>query len=76
MAGYAVIAWIDRVDPHRAGRPPTSTTDLSAGEALDPAQAFDLIGRPLESIAAERWARVREVWAQTTFFLFDANSWR
>jgi hypothetical protein len=76
MAGYAVIAWIDRVDPHLAGRPPTSTTDWPVGETLDPAQAVDLVGRPLESIVAERWARVREVWGQTTFFLFDANSWR
>jgi len=24
----------------------------------------------------ERWERLRESWAQTTFYLFDAESWR
>lgn len=76
MAAYAVIARIDRVDPHLAGRPPASRADWSVVEAVDPAQSVDLVGRPLGSAVAERWAHVREIWAQTTFYLFDAESWR
>ena len=76
MAAYAVIARIDRVDPHLAGRPPVPREDWTAVEVLDSAQAIDLVGQPLESIVAERWAHVREIWAQTTFYLFDAESWR
>jgi hypothetical protein len=76
MAAYAVIARIDRVDPHLAGRPPVTRTGWTAVEALDPAQSVDLVGQPLETIVAERWAHVREIWAQTTFYLFDAESWR
>jgi hypothetical protein len=76
MAAYAVIARIDRVDPHLAGRPAVTKQDWTAVDTVDSAQAIDLVGRPLESIVAERWAHVREMWAQTTFYLFDAESWR
>ena len=76
MTAYAVIARIDRVDPHLAGRRPVATTDWSSVETLESTQAVDLVGQPLETIVAERWAHVREIWAQTTFYLFDAESWR
>ncbi len=76
MAAYAVMARIDRVDPHLAGRAPMLSTDWSEVEMLDSAQEFDLVGRPLEDIVAERWTHIREIWAQTTFYLFDADSWR
>lgn len=76
MAAYAVIARIDRVAPHLAGRPPATPTDWMSVEAPEPAQAVDLVGRPLETSVAERWAHVREIWAQTTFYLFDSESWR
>ena len=76
MTAYAVIARIDRVDPHLAGRRPAAPTDWSSVEALESTQAVDLVGQPLETIVAERWAHVREIWAQTTFYLFDAESWR
>ena len=76
MAAYAVIARIDRVDPHLAGRPPVTREHWSVVEAIDAAQSVDLVGEPLGAILAERWARVREIWGQTTFFLFDADSWR
>jgi hypothetical protein len=75
-AAYAVIARIDRVDPHFAGRLPTPEPGRSAVETLDLAQAIDLVGRPPATPLAERLARVREIWDQTTFFLFDVNSWR
>ncbi len=54
-------------------------------DALDRAP-IDLVGRPFgkrpfgkrpfgERLAA-RWDDLRETWAQTTFFLFDPESWR
>jgi hypothetical protein len=76
MAAYAVIARIDRVDPHLAGRPPASAADRSAAEMVELAQAIDLVGGPESTIVAERLAHVREIWHQTTFFLFDPDSWR
>jgi hypothetical protein len=76
MAAYAVIARIDRVDPHLASRPPVAAADGSAAEMLELVQAIDLDGQPESTTIAERLAHVREIWNQTTFFLFDANSWR
>jgi hypothetical protein len=76
MAAYAVIARIDRVDPHFAGRPPTPETGRVTVETLELAQAIDLVGRSPLTPLAEHLAHVREIWDQTTFYLFDANSWR
>ena len=75
MAAYAVLARIDRVDPHLAGRAWAAPLDPVVAETLDLAQEVELVGRPLSTIS-ERVEHIREVWAQTTFFLFDANSWR
>lgn len=36
----------------------------------------ELVGRPLDVVLRERWADVRRVWSQTTFYLFDPDSWR
>ncbi|HUP54452.1 MAG TPA: hypothetical protein VM408_03005 [Methylomirabilota bacterium] len=76
MAAYAVTARLDRTTPHRAERPAAVPTDASAVERFESAQAVELVGRPLGSSVAERMARVREAWAQMTFYLFDAESWR
>lgn len=40
------------------------------------AVTVDLVGAPPNRPGAERLAALRERWAQATFFLFDANSWR
>jgi hypothetical protein len=76
MTAYAVIARIDRVDPHLARPRLAAPMDWSSVETLESAQAVDIVGEPLETIVAERWAHIREIWAQTTFYLFDADSWR
>lgn len=78
MATYAVIARIDRVDPHLAGwaRVPAPAGDWSVAEPMEPPEAVDLVGRPAAPTLAEHWERIRETWAQTTFFLFDPESWR
>ncbi len=75
MAGYAVIARIDRVDPHLAGWEAESALDWATVEPLGP-QAIDLVDHTVGDPMAERWARIREAWKQTTFYLFDPQSWR
>jgi hypothetical protein len=71
MASYAVTAHIDRVQPHLAshdGPPPAPdrhVTDEPLSEAIEVAPP-----------PSERWDRFRERWAQTTFYLFDPESWR
>jgi hypothetical protein len=76
MAAYAVIARIDRVQPHLAGHASPSRREWPVPEPLDPAEEIDLVARPLVPPIAERWARLRETWAQTTFYLFHAEGWR
>jgi hypothetical protein len=39
-------------------------------------QPVELLGRPLGQRLAERWDDLRETWSQTTFFLFNPESWR
>lgn len=71
MAAYVVRARIDGVRPRRADSRPQDeaelrrfTGDLEAGELdRDEDGGWD-------------WERIREVWSQTTFYLFDPSSWR
>ena len=37
---------------------------------------IDLVGGADDGLLGERWTRLREAWAQMTFFLFDGDSWR
>jgi hypothetical protein len=77
MAAYAVIARIGRVDPHLSVRDLERDLDddpTSGGGTDDSIEAVDLRSEP--GRLEERLMRWRELWTQTTFFLFDAESWR
>lgn len=76
MAAYAVVARIDRVKPHFAGTALPSGDASPAPEPFGPHEAIDLVGRPLLPPVTERWTALREAWAQTTFYLFNAEGWR
>lgn len=76
MASYAVVARIDRVKPHFAGTAPPSGDAWRVPEPLGAPEAIDLVVRPLLPPIAERWTAFRETWAQTTFYLFNAEGWR
>jgi hypothetical protein len=76
MAAYAVMARIERVDPRLAGWTQSSAPEPWFVEPQAAAEAVELVGRPAGATMADRWARLKETWAQTTFYLFDANSWR
>ena len=69
MNGYTASARIDRV-PVRARRVPQSPT-TSAGVG-DRWTDYPVATRTL----TERLEDWRVVWAQTTFYLFDPESWR
>ena len=75
MTGQASPVRLERV---QARRP--SSRDAAewrtAGSPEDGPVLIDLVGGPDDSLLAARWARLRELWAQMTFFLFDADSWR
>jgi hypothetical protein len=63
---------------HHLGRLATNlSTDEAAGgplgrQAHDPAATVP----PVRDRLVARWDDLREAWSQTTFFLFDPNSWR
>jgi hypothetical protein len=83
MAAYAVMARIGRVEPHLVlhdverhvdvGEPSAGlpTVDTAADVA---AVEVDRASEP--GPIAERLIRWHELWRQTTFYLFDAQSWR
>jgi hypothetical protein len=87
MSGYAASARLQRGVPRFKGTVASGVT--AAGVVTPPAAptgAFEtagandgwveLVGRPLEERLAARWSDLREAWTQTTFFLFDPESWR
>jgi hypothetical protein len=77
MSAYAATQRLDGVRPRRLDRsrvdrplPPDVRLVVSDQGPID------LVGRPFGSSMIERWARIRDAWGQTVFFLFDAESWR
>lgn len=81
MAAYAVMAHIGRIDPHLAMR------DIDEDDERRPPAALAADTVPDVAIVvsdrtsdpgpfAEKIARMQELWRQTTFYLFDAESWR
>ena len=83
MAAYAVMARIGRVDPHltvlEGARDDDRDNDADRGLRFtvgEDAPALESEQASEPGAIAERLIRARELWRQTTFYLFDANSWR
>jgi hypothetical protein len=79
MAAYAVIARIGRADPHLTVRDLDLDLDDDGpgrGSPADDAIVSVDIRAAGPGALAERVMRWRELWTQTTFFLFDSDSWR
>lgn len=73
MDGYATFTRVEQVRLRRA-----SDRDRDAWQ-FAPApddEAIDLETVPLDLLIGERIERMRELWRQTTFFLFDGEGWR
>lgn len=80
MAAYAVVARIGRVEPHLTVRDlerdledVTSDRGLHADASI---VAVDIMGAPETGRIVEWIRRFRELWTQTTFYVFDSESWR
>jgi hypothetical protein len=82
MAAYAVIARIGRVDPHLTLHDVDFDPDLDDdgpdnGLPSDsPMVMVDVLRAREPGRMTEWFRRARELWAQTTFYVFDAESWR
>ncbi len=81
MAAYAVIARIGRADPHLVLGDLDRDLDRDDGPdggvpADAPILAADVVRAGSPDRLAECWGRAREIWKQTTFYVFDADSWR
>jgi hypothetical protein len=75
VAGYAASARI------RDGRPRLAGAERTDDPRDDPTarpevEQIELSGPSLDGRLAAWWAGIRETWSETTFYLFDANSWR
>jgi hypothetical protein len=73
MDAYATFTKVERVRPRRVaarGRDVWAFDPAHDDEALDPDAA------PIDLVLGERIERLRELWSQTTFFLFDGEGWR
>ncbi len=76
MPAYAVTMRIQPVRPHRA-EPSRAYGELASASDRHPtAEVVDLVGTSIDERVAGWWSAVAETWAQTTFFLFDPESWR
>jgi len=78
MAGYSANAHITRANPRFIGsgraQPSAEPSRAIASDTPWPARRVD--AGPLGPRIREWQRRVRQEWAQTTFYLFDQNSWR
>ena len=78
MDGYAAFehvrdAAVHAAQPPIARRAGPAHEDEAMAVMVDPGGASE--GRSLRARLRDAWADAREVWAQTTFYVLDPNSW-
>jgi hypothetical protein len=73
--GYAATARIEHAQPHRASIDREAEPTADATLMID-VESVEIAGRPLGERWHAWWTEVRATWEQTTFFLFDPESWR
>ena len=88
MSGYAASARLHGGAPRFVAAGADTARAADATEVVDNPAAIperdgiasdewvELVGRPLDERLAAWWTNLREAWSQTTFFLFDPDSWR
>lgn len=83
MAGYVASSRLQGAVPRFAGHGPgrrgaAVPLGVEADAGLLPAEAdqVELVGRPLDASIRDWLASIGESWSQTTFYLFDSDSWR
>lgn len=80
MSAYAVAMRLDRstisVRPGgTAGVLPAGPHQAAVPEA-GPFEELHAFGTIASGEVRDRWEAIRECWTQTTFYLFDPDSWR
>ena len=76
MPGYVAVALLE-LSAIRVDRPGGTTVPASARRDAAPAIEDVRVIRSLSSAELrERAKSLRRIWRQTTFYLFDPNSWR
>lgn len=77
MAAYAATGYIRHARPHRSG--PDRIVDASV-TPIDPhasaSDPEDLTSMLFTSLEPDRRPDLGATWTETTFFLFDPESWR
>jgi hypothetical protein len=77
MAAYAVAAHISHARPHRPGPFRTFDAAVTHVDARQPdAVPEDLTAALVWDSNGDRPSKVLASWSETTFFLFDPESWR
>ena len=83
MSGYVANARLRGGSPRFVGTGGSGSREAAGGGGVTPTRddvrgddRIELVGRPFGEHLASRWDDLREAWAQTTFFLFDPESWR
>jgi len=80
MSAYTVAVRLDRSTiSMRPGGSATGSLVLpraTAGQDAGPFEELHAFRTIASGEVRERWAAIREYWAQTTFYLFDPDSWR
>jgi hypothetical protein len=84
MSGYAANARLQGGSPRFVAAGGSRSGETFGGRRvaalprseIDERILVELVGQPLGERLASRWADLREAWAQTTFYLFDPESWR
>lgn len=60
----------------RGSRPAGTDSTVPAGTEPPVADQIELVGRPIGEAICDWLASIGESWSQTTFYLFDPDSWR
>lgn len=76
MPAYVAMAHLQGAKPTRVSRAPLpAAAQMRAAPVEDLAQV-EIEGIPLDDRLAERWTAIQHGWLESTFFLFDPDSWR
>ncbi len=79
MSAYAVALRLDRstISVRAGGTAAASpTAPLQAGPDAGPFEELHAFRAISSGEVRDRWEGIRECWTQTTFYLFDPDSWR
>jgi hypothetical protein len=75
VRGYVVFERVAAAARHAARQDSLAQGDLGSARAEPEIEEVRETPWPLADRVRDAWADTRELWAQTTFFVLDPNSW-